>query len=198
MDPVEKIPCPRRWASPSPSRAPADQRGRGFAVSGERHTFSAVQLQTGTKSYPLSCSCSLRTAATEHLSLHHHVSQTFLNLLLRKEPGSSFLESWLIHSHNWGTPRVLARCCSKCTFILLSPVCFVIRGKPWRQKSLSFFSFLFFFLFLLFRATYVAYGSSQVRGQIGTAATGLHHSHSNTGSEPPPQSTQQLMAMPDP
>ena len=36
----------------------------------------------------------------------------------------------------------------------------------------------------LFRATPSAYGSSQVRGQIGAAAAGLHHSHSNAESEP--------------
>ena len=28
-------------------------------------------------------------------------------------------------------------------------------------------------------ATSMAYGSSQARGQIGVAAAGLHHSHSN-------------------
>ena len=41
-----------------------------------------------------------------------------------------------------------------------------------------------FFFFLLFRATGVAYGSSQARGQIGAVAAGLCHSHSNTKSEP--------------
>ena len=35
-----------------------------------------------------------------------------------------------------------------------------------------------------FRATLAAYGSSQARGQTGTTAAGLHHSHSNAGSEP--------------
>ena len=36
------------------------------------------------------------------------------------------------------------------------------------------------FLFsYLFRAAPVAYGSSQARGPIGAAATGLYHSHSN-------------------
>lgn len=33
------------------------------------------------------------------------------------------------------------------------------------------------FCFLLFRS---AYGSSQARGQIGTAAADLHHNHSNS------------------
>ena len=33
-------------------------------------------------------------------------------------------------------------------------------------------------------ATPAAYGISQARGQIGAAASGLHHSHSNTRSEP--------------
>jgi len=41
-----------------------------------------------------------------------------------------------------------------------------------------------FFCFLLFRAAPMAYGSSQARGLIGAAAAGLHHSHSNTRSEP--------------
>ena len=42
-----------------------------------------------------------------------------------------------------------------------------------------------FFVFLLFlRATPKAYGSSQARDQIGVVAAGLHHSHSNAGSEP--------------
>ena len=39
------------------------------------------------------------------------------------------------------------------------------------------------FFFLLFRASPVAYRSSQARGQIGATAAGLHHSNSNTGSE---------------
>ena len=39
------------------------------------------------------------------------------------------------------------------------------------------------FIYLFFRATPVAYGGSQARGQIGTTAAGLHHSHGNEGSE---------------
>ena len=39
------------------------------------------------------------------------------------------------------------------------------------------------FLFFFFRATPILYGSSQTRGWIGTAAAGLHHSHSNTRSK---------------
>ena len=39
---------------------------------------------------------------------------------------------------------------------------------------------------LCFRATRVAYGSSQARGPVGAVAAGLHHSHShnNARSEP--------------
>ena len=37
---------------------------------------------------------------------------------------------------------------------------------------------------LFFRAAPAAYGSSQVRGRIRATALGLHHSHSNTRSEP--------------
>ena len=40
------------------------------------------------------------------------------------------------------------------------------------------------FFFFLFGAASVAYRGSQARGQIGAVAVGLHHSHSNLGSEP--------------
>ena len=43
---------------------------------------------------------------------------------------------------------------------------------------------LFFFSFLPFRATPVAYEGYQARGQIGATAAGLCHSHSNAGSKP--------------
>ena len=52
--------------------------------------------------------------------------------------------------------------------------------------------------FLVFRAAPLAYGSPRARGRIGAAATGLHHSHSNTRSEQCLWSTLQLTAMPDP
>ena len=51
-----------------------------------------------------------------------------------------------------------------------------------------------FFFFLLFGASPVAYGDSQARGLSGATAAGLHHSHSNTGSEPHLWPTPQLMA----
>ena len=51
------------------------------------------------------------------------------------------------------------------------------------QVIVPFLEVLFFFFFLLFRATHAAYEGSQVRGQIGATAAGLHHSHSNVGSE---------------
>ena len=58
--------------------------------------------------------------------------------------------------------------------------------------------YLFIFFFLLFRAAPVAYGSSQARDQIETAAAGQYHRHSNATSEPCLQPTPQLMATPDP
>ena len=55
-----------------------------------------------------------------------------------------------------------------------------------------------FFFFLDFsRAAPMAYGDSQARGRIRAVAAGLHHSHSNMGSEPRLQPTPQLMAMSD-
>ena len=57
---------------------------------------------------------------------------------------------------------------------------------------------IYIYVFCLFRAAPVAYGSSQARGLIRSAATGLHHSHSNAGSEPHPRPTPQLTATRDP
>ena len=55
-----------------------------------------------------------------------------------------------------------------------------------------------FVLFCIFRASPVAHGYSQARGQIEAVATGLYHSHSNTRSEPHLQPIPQLTTMPDP
>ena len=62
--------------------------------------------------------------------------------------------------------------------------------------SLSLF-FCFVFVFFL-RATPMAYRSFQARGRIRATAVGLHHSHSNMGSEPHLRPTPQLMATLDP
>ena len=55
--------------------------------------------------------------------------------------------------------------------------------------------FFFFFFFLVFRAALEAH--SQATGRIGAIATSLHHSQSNTLSEPHLQPTPQLTAMLD-
>ena len=65
-------------------------------------------------------------------------------------------------------------------------------GK-WETESLSLF-----LSFVFSRAAPAAYGGSQARGLIGAVAAGLHHSHSNAGSQPSLRPTPQLMAMPDP
>ena len=62
----------------------------------------------------------------------------------------------------------------------------------WAEKD-SLKNIFFFF----FRAALMAYGGSQARGQMGATAAGLHHSHSNGGSQPNLRPTPQLTAMPD-
>ena len=57
---------------------------------------------------------------------------------------------------------------------------------------------IYLYIYLLFRAAPTAYGGCQARGQIGATGAGLHHSHSNVGSEPHLQPTPQLMAEQDP
>ena len=44
-------------------------------------------------------------------------------------------------------------------------------------------TFVLFLFFVFSRAAPLAYGGSQGRGLIRAVATGLHHSHSNMGSE---------------
>ena len=56
----------------------------------------------------------------------------------------------------------------------------------------------FFFNFFSFRAIPVANRGSQAKGPISAVAAGLHHSHSNAGSEPCLHPTPQLKATPDP
>ena len=48
------------------------------------------------------------------------------------------------------------------------------------------------------RAAPAAYGGSQARGHIQAVSAGLHHSHSNTKSEPCLRPAPQLMARVDP
>ena len=52
------------------------------------------------------------------------------------------------------------------------------------------------YLYFVFRATLVAYGGSQARGQFRAVAASLHHSHS-AGSKLRWLTTPQLMAMPN-
>ena len=67
--------------------------------------------------------------------------------------------------------------------------------------TIYFLFILFYFIFCLIAicwAAPMAYGGSQARGQIKAVAAGLHHSHSNVGSEPHLWPTPQLTAMTDP
>ena len=66
------------------------------------------------------------------------------------------------------------------------------------QWELPIWTFFFFFVFCLHRATPAAYGGSLPRGLIGAIAAGLHQSHSNVRSKPHLRPTPQLTAVPDP
>ena len=74
------------------------------------------------------------------------------------------------------------------------------KKKPARQfAKMQVITLLAFFVCVcvcvcvcVFRATLMALGSSQARGQIRPIATGLGHSPSNLGSEPCMQPTSQV------
>ena len=56
-------------------------------------------------------------------------------------------------------------------------------SKNFKKPFISTYSFFVCFCFCFFKAAPMAYGNSQARGRIGTAAAGLHHSHSNARSK---------------
>ena len=67
------------------------------------------------------------------------------------------------------------------------------------KNTVKYFIYLFIYLFIyIFRATPMVYVGSQTSGLIGAVAASLHHSHSNTRSEPHLRPIPQLTAMPDP
>ena len=72
------------------------------------------------------------------------------------------------------------------------------KGRSWHFAENNLGKDFFFCLFAFSRAAPQAYGSSQARGPIGAVAIGLHHSHSNMGSELRLQPTPQLSATLDP
>ena len=59
------------------------------------------------------------------------------------------------------------------------PVGFIFPAQQWEFPNLIFV----FWSFCLFTAKSAAHGGAQVRGPIGTVATGLYHSYSNAGSK---------------
>ena len=69
-----------------------------------------------------------------------------------------------------GTKLVDRFCCCCCFYY------FILVDKFWCF-------FFFFSFFCLFRATSMAYGSFQTKGQIGAVAASLHHSHSKVRSD---------------
>ena len=85
------------------------------------------------------------------------------------------------------------------SFICLLATCISLEECVFSSSAQVLIGIFFFFcLFAISRAAPTAYGGSQARGPIGAAATGLHQSHSNAGSEPHLQPTPQLTATPSP
>ena len=96
--------------------------------------------------------------------------------------------------YNWlvNPLRVLA----KYIHTALWPLQYLASRMHCLEKPIFYFIYLFIcFLALHLRA---GYGGSQARGLIGVTAAGLHHSHSNAGSELRLPPIPQLTAKPDP
>ena len=74
------------------------------------------------------------------------------------------------------------------------------RYGPGDQMSAAEFLFIFkiVLFYFIFRAAPPAHGGSQARGRIRATGADLHHSHSNSGSEPRLRRTPQHITTPDP
>ena len=96
----------------------------------------------------------------------------------------TFLLMWIILLWTW---------VFKYLFRSMLSVLLGIYPVNWKKTPYKSCELRGFFLLFFFRATPVAYGGSQPRGQIGAVATALHHSHSNARSEPCLWPTPQLM-----
>ena len=83
-------------------------------------------------------------------------------------------------------------------YITIAPLGFQESDYMETSEPLKLARLQLVFPFFAFRAKPAAYGSSQARGRIGATAAGLHHSHSNEGSELCLRPTPRIMAMPDP
>lgn len=123
------------------------------------------------------------TGENVHGSKHHSL-QTHLILLSR--PTTSFSPS-ADPSPFLHLPSESLQICFTCVIVAV-----------WHRKSAGTLFVCLFVCFWTLRTTCAAYGSSQARGQIRAVAAGLHHSHSNAGSEPRMRPTPQLIATPDP
>ena len=106
-------------------------------------------------------------------------------------PRSSHTGHWL--SYNSFTFQSLIKCFGSVFKLYPRPAPFLPPLSLWLWSKLKVCLFVVFS-----RAACKAYGGSQVRGLIRAIAAGLHHSHSNTGSEPYLWPTPQLTTTPDP
>ena len=91
------------------------------------------------------------------------------------DKGAKYLQA-LVKARKGPNVRRSIYCSFLPSVFQLDPISEVLKIWPWLQIS-----FFFFFVFL---GPHMAYGGSQARGLIGAVAAGLHHSHSNTRSEP--------------
>ena len=100
--------------------------------------------------------------------------------------------NWLIRKSAIGVARSAVARRNLCCWAYAEPLSLTLRllcswvfEKHWGSwgKSLTDIRKHDFFFFL-FRATGMAYGSSQARGRIQTTAAALCHSHNNARSEP--------------
>ena len=116
--------------------------------------------------------------------LHSEELETWLadpNLICNLEPN--------LTEHKQGQPSP-AQTQLACRLVCEAQIFTVTHCESWLVI------FIFFKIFVHFRAALATYRSSQTRGQIRATAAGLHHSHSNSGSELHLQSTPQFTGMP--
>ena len=151
-----------------------------WAEVGKVSIFISGSIQTNPEKMSLSCNPDIKQAFAQALT---QVCSESPPQAISPAP----TKTYHLHQHSSHLTKTVPGSLGPggCGF---SPQALVLCGPS------SLLLLLLFFFFLLFRAALAVYRGSQARGRFRTAVASLHHSLSNTRSEPRLRPTPQLTA----
>ena len=115
-----------------------------------------------------------------------------------RDPGCVWSHVCDLPDRSWQSQIFSSLCKARDGTGILRDTSRVLNPPGHNRNPLQLDSFHFILLFWFFRASPMAHGGSQARGQIRATGIGLSHSHSNTRFEPHLRPPPQLTATLDP